>query len=390
MQVHEWTSVRRRLARAGVGLMVGLSAIGLAACGSDSGDAGAATAAAPAKSDAAKDAAIAELTKRPTRIAVSEPIGKPVPSGKTITLVPTPIIDPKPSLKILEEAAAVLGWKANMVVPTNSSTAALGQAIDEAVRQQTDAIVMVSFPGSALRAPIGRAADAGIPVVNMNASEPAGSVPGITAQPLGQEYLLRVAEKTGEMMGLLVPEGSTVGEAALLVITKADAIQQATEKGVKTTCPSCSYKPHITLAAQAKDYVPNMVNFIRKEELAGLYIMNGPLSNGLGPAMRATGIDPSSVAALAGTINGADGSAARVQKGEAPLAAGYVWPAAEGLWYGVDAAARALAGVSAKASETTPDPYIVLPGEVPADVLENPTTTTVLDYKAQCAELWGK
>jgi len=380
--------VRMRLA---MGAAVVVASGGVAACGSSSstGSSGS-TNQADASSAGDNAAKIAAMTARPTKIAVSEPVGKPIPSGKKVIYIPPPLGDTKITAPILDAAAKTLGWSAKILLPTSADPAAYTDAIDEAIRQKADAIILVSMPGAALTAPIGRAHKAGIPVINLYASEPNGTVPGITAQPLGRSYTIGVAEKTGELLGMSVPPGSTVGEAALLVITKAGALQQATERGVKTTCPTCKYAVNVTTDAQAKDYVPNMVNFIRKEKLKGMYIMNGPLSNGLGPAMRAAGLDPSSVKALAGTIGAADGSAQRVQNGEAPLMSGYVWPGAEGVWYAMDAAARALAGVSTKPSEAPPAPFIVLAHKVPADVLKEPVAVGVQDYQQQFAKLWGK
>lgn len=338
----------------------------------------------------AKAAQITAITQRPTHIAVTVPVGKPIPTGKTVIYIPPPLGDQKAAAAILAQAAHVLGWTSKIVLPTGNTTSAYADSIDEALRQKANAIILVSFPGSALTAPIGRAKAQGVPVINLYASEPDGTVPGIVAQPLGRTYTLGVAEKTGELLGLMVPPGSTVGEAALLVVSKDNSYQQATARGVKATCPTCKYAAYITLAAQAKDYVPNMVNFIRKDNLKGMYVVNGPLSNGLGPAMRAAGEDPSSVKALAGTIDAQDGSVQRVNNSEAPLAAGYIWPGAEGIWYGVDAAARALAGVSTAPSDSVAAPYIVLPGKIPSDVLSSPSPAAVSDYQAQFTKLWGK
>jgi ribose transport system substrate-binding protein len=384
--------VRSRLAT-GAALVAATAAV--AACGSSSGDNDQATAsskAGTATTASASDTAakIAALTTRPTKIAVTTPIGKPVPTGKKVIYIPPPLGDTKSTVPILDAAAKTLGWTAKILLPTAADPAAYTDAIDEAIREKADAIILVSMPGAALTAPIGRAKAAGIPVVNLYASEANGTVPGIAAQPLGRSYTIGVAEKTGELLGLMVPPGSTVGEAALLVITKAGVLQEATERGVKTTCPTCKYAVNVTTAAQAKDYVPNIVNFIRKDNIKGMYIMNGPLSNGLGPAMKAAGEDPSSVKSLAGTIDAADGSAQRVQNGEAPLAAGYVWPGAEGVWYAMDAAARAIAGVSTAPSETPPAPFIVVSNKIPADVLKDPVAVAVQDYQQQFAKLWGK
>lgn len=398
MHVLEWVSSRRFGARLAFGTALVALAVGVTACGSSSsssgsggsgGSGGDATAASqPASAD--KTAQIAALTKRPTHIAVTVPVGKPIPTGKKVIYIPPPLGDQKPAEKILGQAARALGWTSSAIVPTSATTSAFAAGIDEALRQKADAIILVSFPGTALAGPIARAKAQGVPVINLYASEPPGTVPGIVAQPLGKSYTIKVAERTGELLGLMVPPGSTVGEAALLVVTKATEYQQATERGVKKTCPTCKYAANITLAAQAKDYVPNMVTFIRKEKLKGLYILNGPLSNGLGAAMRAAGEDPNSVKALAGTIGSGDGSAQRVNNSEAPLAAGYVWPGAEGIWYGVDAAARALAGVSTKPSDSDAEPYIVLPGKIPSEVLNSPSPVAVTDYQAEFAKLWGK
>lgn len=396
VRVPEWTAARRGLIRLSAGVATGAVVLGLAACGGDS-DTDAAKPAAEATTTAAmsdagggdsKEAQLAALTERPTKIAISEPIGKEIPKGKKIVFVGLPIGDPKIQEKSLRQATDALGWQLNTVMPTNMTPQAMSAAIEEALRQKADGIIFVSFPGMALKAAIGKAKAQGVPVVNINATEAEGSVPGIVAQPLGLEYLIRVAEKTGEMLGLMVEENSTVGEAALLVVSKASVLQESTENGLKKTCSSCTYKSQITIAAQAKDYVPNMVNFIRKEKLKGLYVMNAPLSNGFGPAMKAAGLDPSSVTALAGTISAADGTAERVRKKEAPLAAGYVWPAAESLWYGVDAVVRALTDTP-QAKEAVPEPFMVLPETIPEDVLKDPAAASVIDYQDQFKVLWG-
>ena len=388
MDARQFVTSRRVGTRWAMGAALVVASAGVAACGSSSSTGS--TDQAAASSTGENAAKIAAITARPTKIAVTEPVGEPIPSGKKVIYIPPPLGNPKATVPVLEAAAKTLGWSAELLLPASADPAGYTEAIDEAIRQRADAIITLAFPGAALTAPIGRAHKAGIPFINLNASEANGTVPGITAQPLGRSYVSKVAEKTGELLGLSVPPGSTVGEAALLTSTRAGALQQATERGVKTTCPTCKYAVNVTAAAQAKDYVSNMVNFIRKEKLKGLYIMNGPLSNGLGPAMRAAGLDPSSVKALAGSIGSSDGSAQRVQDGEAPLMSGYVWPTAEGLWYGMDAAARAIAGVSTKLSEAPPAQFIVLANKVPTDVLKEPVAVGVQDYQQQFATLWGK
>src|SRR6202007_1450266 len=117
---------------------------------------------------------------RPTQIAVTTPIGKPVPTGKKVFYIPPPLGDTKTTVPILDAAAKTLGWSAKILLPTAAVAAASPDSIDEAIRQKADAIILVSMPGAALTAPIGRAKAAGIPVINLYASEPNGTVPGIT------------------------------------------------------------------------------------------------------------------------------------------------------------------------------------------------------------------
>jgi ribose transport system substrate-binding protein len=173
VHVREWVSSRRFGARLALGSALVALAVSVTACGSSSSNSGggASGADATAASQTAspdKTAQIVALTKRPTHIAVTVPVGKPIPTGKKVFYIPPPLGDQKAAVKILGQAAHVLGWTSTAIVPTSATPSAFAASIDEALRQKADAIILVSFPGTALTAPIGRAKAQGVPVINLD------------------------------------------------------------------------------------------------------------------------------------------------------------------------------------------------------------------------------
>ena len=112
--------------------------------------------------EAAK-ATVAKAAVRPTEIPVTAPIDKPIPTGKKITFVSCGVEACALQGPILAEGAATLGWTVDQVA-TDGSPEKVQGAIDAAIRNGSDAVILNAADKDAYAKQISEAEAAGVPV----------------------------------------------------------------------------------------------------------------------------------------------------------------------------------------------------------------------------------
>ena len=128
----------RRASWAGTAVSVVALLLAASACGSESD---ASTAPVDNAGLEAAKATVAKAAVRPTTITVTAPIDKPIPTGKKITFVSCGVEACAIQGPILAEAAATLGWTVDQVA-TDGSPEKVQGAIDTAIRNGSDAVIL--------------------------------------------------------------------------------------------------------------------------------------------------------------------------------------------------------------------------------------------------------
>ena len=352
----------------------------LSACGSST-DTSTTTSSTDSAGVKAAEATLAKAAVRPTEITVTEPIGKPIPTGKKITFVSCGVEACALQGPILAEAAGILGWTVNQVA-TDGSPEKVQGAIDAAIRNGSDAVILNAADKDAYAKQIADAAKAGVQFVTCCSLATAGN--GLlfnTATdkqngPIG-DYL--AAEVVADSKG----KGNVlyVNISAFQILAQ---VGKSFEDGMKKYCSSCSVDSiDIPLTSLGKDAPDRIISYLRSHPKVNYIALSvtDALGSGLPAALKAAGL------ADKVTIVGQGGGS----QNWADMKAGSIDALVPFDTYSVDylmidALARHWAGVPLV--DAGPPYWLVKKDTVPADTSK--VFPLVEDYESQFKALWGK
>jgi ABC-type sugar transport system substrate-binding protein len=185
--------------------------VGIAACstsgstGTQSSGSGASASAESPGLVAAKK--VADNALGPSQMAVTKPIGVPVPAGKTIDIVACAASECLIAPDAAQAAGKALGWHVN-VIPAGSDPASLQNAFQQIVREKPDGVVYLGQDPTPFRTELAQLGAMHIPVIA------AGTVgaPGVSAvvQPtafnatVGQVAAAYVASESAGKANVLI------------------------------------------------------------------------------------------------------------------------------------------------------------------------------------------
>jgi ribose transport system substrate-binding protein len=132
----------RRIAARGMSVIAGaVLAVAVAACGSGSGGAAKSDSSSPS-TDAALAAAkeVAAQALGPSKFVVTQPVGVPIPSGKTIDIVTCAASECLTTPEAAQAAGKVLGWKVN-IIAAGADPASLQDVFQQVVRERPNGVV---------------------------------------------------------------------------------------------------------------------------------------------------------------------------------------------------------------------------------------------------------
>jgi ribose transport system substrate-binding protein len=344
------------------------------------------TAAAPSSTTKAPASTTVDYTQRPTSVGVTEPVGKPIPSGKTIAWVNCTNPQCVTAGKELQAAGRVLGWDVKTIAPTGADVSSSQAAFEQALALKPDAIAYIlgAFPTAVIHRQLQKAADAKIPIFPAAATEP--GVPGLVGIVYGTEYLVKSQEAAGEYAGSKVSAGMTVGLPTVLGYSPAAtaATNAAITAGVKKTCPTCTTKVVPIPPSQIPD-APKIIANAARTNPKMKWIqssLDSVTGKGLTAALRGAGLTDVKFAGTGAIEDGVQ----RVRDGEEEFVE--VYPIRELGWQVADMMARHFVGASVApdAGGAGPNPWLITKSTVP------PTNTfpVVADYQQQFERLWGK
>ncbi|MGA8247528.1 MAG: substrate-binding domain-containing protein [Nocardioides sp.] len=372
---HAERRVRRMAAIASIaGILLAVSA-----CGSKS-DSAASSSTDPAGLKAAQ-ATVAKAAVRPTKISVTKPVGKPIPSGKKITFVSCGVEACAVQGPILAEGAKILGWTVDQA-STDGSPEQVQGAIESAIRNGSDAVILNAADETAYAKQIADAQAAGVEFVTCCSLATAGN--GIlynTATdkqngPIGDDLAAEVVSESGGKANALY-----VNISAFQILAQVGTTFEA---GMKKYCPSCSVDSlDIPLTSLGKDAPDRIISYLRSHPSIDYIALSvsDALGAGLPAALKAAGL------ADKVTIVGQGGG----PQNFADLKTGAVDALVPADLYSydylmLDALARQWAGVPLV--QAGPPYWLVKKDSVPADT--SAAFPVVADYQAQFKQLWGK
>jgi ribose transport system substrate-binding protein len=288
-----------------------VATMSLAACGSSNSDSSSASAGekTAATSVPSEVSSVVDEFRGEAKLGL-QPISKKPATGKHVIYLanaaaPTTVTNGQAFL----EAAKTLGWTGKMVNYAGDP-ASLSSALDSAVGEKPDAVVLSGADPSSFSNSLKKAGAAGVPVF----------VGGAPAKPTGMESGGLSGLSLGE--GYLLAEGKTVGDwvlqdsgldANVAIVTLAGfPTLEVEEKGftdeLKKHCPTCTTKTVETQLTDIGKGLPQTVvsTLQANPDINYLYFPYGDMSVGVPAALKAANLNPKLVSAIASDNTYAD------------------------------------------------------------------------------------
>jgi ABC-type sugar transport system substrate-binding protein len=369
-----------------------LAALTVAACGSSSnsnssssgGSSTSSTATAPGL--AAAQAYVNSHQSAPTSIGPTKPVGKPIPSGKTIDVINCGPEGCTRAVDAFVAAAKVLGWTTKVLTPAQPTPQLIQADFQQAVNDHPSAVVSTALPVVAFQRQAAALKAAGIPLVSIYGPDPTGG--DITLQVFGADGDDELAQAAAYKTAVDLNCKGTVGTVILSGYAIIAQYVGAYTADMKKLCPSVGVKS-ITIQPTSLGSTDgtDIVNFLRANPgISALLLGYEGVGGDLITAAKSAGITLPKTYSIATTAEGLQA----VLSGErtATVPADY---ATDG-WLAADALARIFTGQTASAlKEDTmyPTPVIWTQSNAPK-VSANTFPPLVANYQSQFMKLWGK
>ncbi len=370
-------------------VMIAMStmAVVAAACSSPSPSAktgGSSSTSAAGNGLSAAQALVTKYENPSSHISITTPIGKTVPTGKTIDYVNCNVAACVGLYNSFVQAATLFGWHVKQLVSTGTPQS-VQAAFQQAVNDKPNAVVYDGFSKAEFGPQLSQLKAEGTKVIEFAGTDPVGG--GISAAVLTAEQ-----EKIqGDVPAAEIIVDSHASHANILyvnlpVFSIVTAIEKAFLGYISQNCPSCTTQT-LDISASALGTTSNQTIVSYLEAHPNINYLAISLANALTPGLPAA----LSAAGLSSRVKIVGNSAgipdlAYVKQGQ-ELAVGSLGDDAL-IWYVADALARVFTGQSASVDGTAPLPYQLL-------TKDNITSTTTLpvvasDYVADFKHLWGK
>jgi ABC-type sugar transport system substrate-binding protein len=183
----------------------------------------------------------AGFLKPPAQIPVSTPVSKPIKSGLTVAFIHSGVLPSQTTLKGFSAAAAVLGWTVRASTYDQTNPATILTAIDSALAEHPDAIVLSALQTAQYATEIPKAIAAGIPLIPYAVSDPPqkGVYP-VAKTDVRSTYAAQILGKT------LVADAAKAGatpHVVQLTVSAFKVVLGYEDDGIKATlakyCPGC-------------------------------------------------------------------------------------------------------------------------------------------------------
>ncbi len=328
----------------------------------------------------AAEATVAKASERPTTIPVTVPVGKPIPKGKKLTFVSCGVEACALQGPILAAGAKSLGWTVDQVATDGSAEKVQG-AIDAAIRNGADAVILNAADRDAYSKQIADAKKAGVQFVTCCSLATAGD---------GLLYNTATDKQNGPIGDYLaaqvVSDSKGKGNALYVNISAFQILKQVGDTfdaGMKKYCSSCTVDNlDIPLTSLGKDAPDRIISYLRSHPKVNYVALSvaDALGTGLPAALKAAGLGDkvTIVGQGGGTQNFTDMKAGSIDALVPADLFSYDYLM-------LDALARHWAGVPV--NDAGPPYWLITKDTVPKDTSK--PFPVVEDYQAQWDKLWG-
>jgi ribose transport system substrate-binding protein len=324
-----------------------------------------------------------EFEQRPTSVGLKTPVGKPIPTGKTIDFIQCGVPACKTEGEIFEAAASVLGWKIKSV-NAGTTPEEIKAAYEQAIKDEPDAVLGSGYPRALFEPELHQLEAMNIPVIEFFVNDEAGN--GITAVIGGPKS----SEIQGQMMADYILAQSTdesmqIGSVITQGFETNIAASEALKKLVATECPECSVKMLEAPVSSTGSDLPQRIAgfFTSNPDIDWASIAYSDMVSGLPTALKGSGVEDVQLT----TVHVSPSVAPYMTNDEylrSSVGASYD----EVYWRGIDLLARLFAGVSYKEDlDDSTFPYWTITKETLPSSTEE--FANVVDFEGQYKKLWG-
>jgi ribose transport system substrate-binding protein len=356
-----------------------------AACGSSSKTPAATptTSASGTPTTAASEAAqlMAALLVKPSKLQTTEPVGAPIPGGKTIDWIVCGVPECTALTKPLTDAAAVLGWTVKPI-DGGLTPETVQAAWNLAVQNKPDAVVATGFPTVLYASALAKLKAMNIPVVNGYVTEDPGNGVIAVIAGGGNTYANQGKYEADIAIGRMGNTADTVFLGGS-TFPGLDAVQNGFKAEYNRLCSSCKFDALNIPANTIGTSLPaNVVAYLATHPTVNYIVLGeGSMVLGLPQALSGAGSKAKILSNFPSTT-----TVQMLKDGQ--LDAILMLQQSDSMWQMVDALARSFAGVSV-APSMKPSPAWAVTKENVGQLTGEPYAL-ITDYQAQYKALWGK
>jgi ribose transport system substrate-binding protein len=331
---------------------------------------------------AAAQAEVAKYTDRPTKITLTEPVGKPIPTGKVIYQVTCGAEACDAEAQMIKSATDILGWTLK-TLHTNGTPQEIQAAWQQVVRDKPDGVMYTAQPRSEIDQYIKQAAANGTKIAACCIVEPATD--GITYTTSTPEQAADLAKVMAAWPIVDAAKSGNMKPGAVYLNVPDFTILSAAGKQMKTSyneyCSDCEYNELDIGLADLQGAPDQVVSFLRAHPNTKYVIQStDSVFLGLPAALKAAGLNDIKIFGEGPSTANQANIASGVQAGTMAFAF------YENMFAGVDALARAFVGVPQETTFTPPN-WILTKDNIPSPNQYFPVVPTSLQ---QFKALWGK
>lgn len=361
------------------------------ACGSDDDESAGSTPAASTPTASAEaggasseaKAFLEEHISPPSAITVTEPVGKPIPSGKTLVFLTCPVPACQITVPPLREAAKALGWEFKYI-NSGVTPQSIQDAFKQAIRLKPDAVAAVTgTPRDVFQDQLAELAKLNIPYVECCSTNQPGD--GI----LASIYDKSTEDFIGKVMAAWIAVDS--GGKANVALVHANEFANHTliinslVENLKTYCPDCTTQDEVVSAGDFGTKLPAKIVGLLRANPDLNYIAFGLDDQLLGvpAALQAAGLSDKVkiVGQAPGEPNLEEISNDGIEK------ASVSWPAPETMWHMADIIARHFVDADLEPSIAAAPINFLITKDTVGDIADD--GSTIEGYQDQYKALWG-
>lgn len=324
---------------------------------------------------------VQKASKNPAHVGPTEPLKKPIPSGKTIDLVYCPHPACIEIAERLQEGTDVLGWNLNKI-EVEATPQSIQEGFEQAVRDHPDGVAGTGFDKVTFERQLKELDAAGIPVLSTVATDKPGG--GIVWQFINPEIQAQYSEALAAKVATDSQCEGGVGSVELTGYPTIVGYTAAFNESIEKFCPNIEVQTlQLADTSLGKEAPSEIANFLRANpDIDSLFLSIDEFAAGLKAAVQATGGELPKLYGKSPSLEGYEA----LQNGERAASVPGLTP--EVSWYWLDMFARLFNNESIDPDKKWQN--IVVWSEEAGNLPTNHKAPQIPDYQEQFKELWNK